>query len=416
MTLRRRCLPLALAALALAACARPPRAQDAYARAVAEAVPLVEKGTGLTFKRAPAYQVRTREQMHDFLQKVFAQEKSQRDIAEQQTVLRRLGAIPDTLDLHQLMLDVYTEQVAGLYDPKSKTLFLVEGTDPAVLDFTVQHELVHALQDQYMNLDSLENLKGDDDRSLAAAAVIEGQATLVPLQAVLGPGANFPGGWDRVRDAIRDNASSMPVMARTPEFLQEMMIFPYVSGAEFVHRFQVRMPGKMPYGADLPTSTAQVIHGGAFFDTPRQQPVEIALPAPRGAVLEYDNVMGEFATKVLLYELLKDANGAALAADGWVGDRYAVLKAPQGTGVAWLTVLRSAVDAGEFAQAMESLAAARYPGARGVKHGTATTFTVNGRVVTVWGGEVNGRAAVLYLDLPAGERADPFDLAKVRLN
>jgi hypothetical protein len=39
------------------------------------------------------------------------------------------------------------------------------------------HELVHALQDQYVNLDSLEHIIGDDDRAAAVQAVIEGEAT-----------------------------------------------------------------------------------------------------------------------------------------------------------------------------------------------------------------------------------------------
>ena len=416
MTMRRRCSALALAAFALAACARPERAQDPYAQAVADAVPVIQKATGLTFKRAPEWKLRTREQMHEFLDKLFNEEKSARDIAEQQTLLRRLGVIPDTLDLRRLMLDVYTEQVAGLYDPRSKTLYVVQGADPAVLDFTVQHELVHALQDQYMNLDSLENIKGDDDRSMAAAAVIEGQATLVPLQAMLGAGAEFPGGWDRVRDAIRENQASMPVMARTPEFLQELMIFPYVNGAEFVRRYQDKRPGRMPYGDDLPTSTAQVMHAGAFFDVPREDPVHVTLPAPRGATLEYDNVMGEFPTRVLLFERLHDQNEAVRAADGWAGDRYAILRNPQGDGVAWLTAFRSPVDAGEFSQAMQDFVAARYPGAQKRTQGTTTTYSAAGRTVTVWGGDVGGHAVVLYVDQPAGARSDPIDVAKVKLN
>ena len=416
MTERRRWLAPLIAVIALVACTRPPRAQDPYAKAVADAVPIIVKATGLRFKRPPEYRVRTREEMHAFLDRLFNEEKSARDIAAQQTLLRRLGVIPDTLDLRKLMLDLYTEQVAGLYDPHSKVLYIVRGTDETTMDFTVQHELVHALQDQYMNLDSVENIKGDDDRGLAAAAVIEGQATLVPLQAILGLGAELPGGWDRMRDLIRENQASMPVMARTPEFFQEILIFPYVSGAEFMRRFQQQRPGRMPYGDDLPQSTAQVMHQSQYFGTPREMPVTIALPAPRGGTLEYDNVMGEFQTRVLLYSMLHDQNEAVRSAQGWVGDRYAIVRTPQGEGIAWLTVFETTVDAGEFAHSMETLASKRYPGATGRRSGTTTTFTGAGRTVTVWGGEVGGRAAVLYVDVPPGARTDIFDLSKVRLN
>jgi hypothetical protein len=414
--MRDRFLVPLFAALAIAACARPQRAQDAYAAAVADAIPIVEKTTGLTYKKPPVYKLRTRAEIHDFLEKLFNEEKPARDLAEQQTILRRLGVIPDTLDLRKLELDLLTEQIVGLYDPRSKVLYIVKGTDPAIMALTVQHELVHALQDQYMNLDSVENLKGDDDRSLAAAAVIEGQATLVTLEAANAAALEMPGMWDRARDAIRESASSTPVMSRTPRFLQEILVFPYLSGAEFVHTFQKERPGKMPYNAALPASSSQIMHSREYFGTPREEPITVTLPAPSTGALEYDNVMGEFSTKVILYELLKDQRQASDAAAGWSGDRYALVKTAQGEGLAWLMLFRSAVDAAEFAQAMEGFAQVRYPNAKTTKSGVTTTMTAAGRTVTIWGGTVAGHAAVLFQDVPSGAPASLFDLAKVRLD
>ena len=114
MSMRDRFLLPLCAALAVAACARPQRAQDAYAAAVAEAIPVVERTTGLTYRKPPVYKVRTRAEIHDFLEKLFNEEKPARDLAEQQAILRRLGVIPDTLDLRRLELDLLTEQIVGL--------------------------------------------------------------------------------------------------------------------------------------------------------------------------------------------------------------------------------------------------------------------------------------------------------------
>ena len=416
MTMRNYWCALPVTAVVLAACSGAGRAQDPYARDVAEAVPMIEKTTGLKFKDFPAYKVESKEQVRAFLEKLFNEEKSATDLAAQQQLLSRLGVIPDTLDLRQLMLDLLTEQVVGFYDPKTKLLYIVQGAPADQVGFVVQHELVHALQDQYVNLDSIQNIKGDDDRVLAAQAVIEGQATLVPLQAVLGPGAQLPGGWDRVRDMIRESQSSMPVFARTPQFLQEMLIFPYLSGAEFVRAFQQRNPDAMPYGAAMPTSSTEIMHPRDYFATPRAAPVRITFPAPRVGKVTYDNGMGEFTTRVAFFEVLQDQNEAVRAAEGWAGDRYALVKTPQGAALAWLTVFRTAVDAAEFSHALEGLAAKRYRGAVGTKSGGATTFTGGGRVVKVWGGEVGGKPAVLYVDAPRGVGAELFDLGKVRLN
>src|SRR5207253_8954415 len=90
-----------------------------------------------------------------------------------------LGLIPDTLNLHDLLVALYTEQVAGYYDPETKTFYVVQGTSRETLRPVLAHELVHALQDQHVNLDSLISNNRDNDRQSAAQAAIEGQATVV---------------------------------------------------------------------------------------------------------------------------------------------------------------------------------------------------------------------------------------------
>src|SRR5690606_21489386 len=81
-----------------------------------------------------------------------------------------LGLIPDTLDLRALLLDLYTEQIVGYYDPETKTLYAVEGVQREALRPVLAHELVHALQDQHANLDSLISRERGNDRQVAAQA------------------------------------------------------------------------------------------------------------------------------------------------------------------------------------------------------------------------------------------------------
>jgi hypothetical protein len=311
-------------------------AQGPYAREVAEAIPKIEKVTGLKYKKQPVLERRSKEQVHQYLMKQFEDERSQSDLAAQQILLRRLGLVPEDFDLRSLMLDLYTEQIAGFYDPATKVLYVVDGAKPEEVGFLVEHELVHALQDQYTNLDSLLHLKGDDDRVLAAQSVMEGQATLVPIQSMLGPAAGLPGGWEKVRQLIRENQSSMPKFASAPEILQETLLFPYLSGAEFMRRYQDQGRTGLPAGPDLPVSSTQIMHAQAYFGAHREQPVAITLPAPRGATSTFQNDMGEFETRIFLFQHLKDQNTSVLAADGWAGDRYMILHTPHGDGLAWV--------------------------------------------------------------------------------
>ena len=79
-------------------------AQGPYAREVADAIPKIEKVTGLKFKKQPVLQRRTKEQVHAFLVKQFEDERSQADLTAQQILLQRLGLVPPDFDLRSLML------------------------------------------------------------------------------------------------------------------------------------------------------------------------------------------------------------------------------------------------------------------------------------------------------------------------
>ena len=83
------------------------------------------------------------------------------------------------------MLELLSEQVVGYYDPAKKVLYVVDGAPEEMVNVTIAHELVHALQDQYINLDSLEKLTYDSDRQTAMQTVIEGQATFAEAMRAL---------------------------------------------------------------------------------------------------------------------------------------------------------------------------------------------------------------------------------------
>src|SRR5204863_9372019 len=92
------------------------------------------------------------------------------------------GLVPAGLDLRALLLSVYTEQVAGFYDPDSTALFVMDDQPEESLRTVLVHELVHAVQDQSVSLDSLTARGRGNDRQMAAQAAIEGHATFVMLE------------------------------------------------------------------------------------------------------------------------------------------------------------------------------------------------------------------------------------------
>jgi len=169
---------------------------------------------------------------------------------------------------------------------------------------------------------------------------------------------NLPGGWDRIREMIRENQGSMPIFAEAPKVIQETLIFPYLSGAEFYRNYKERKPGSVIYN-DMPVSTEQIIHPAAFFVT-KDNPTAVNLGALSNATKVYENDLGEFETRLFLFQHLNDQNEAVRGATGWDGDRYAVVNTPQGQGIVWLTVWDSPVEAGEFFHMAGQAVEARY--------------------------------------------------------
>ena len=303
------------------------------------------------------------------------------------------------------------------YDPHTKVLYVVDGAPKDMAGITITHELVHALQDQYISLDSIQKVRDDNDRLSAAQSVFEGQAVYEQISIMLGGtniAINLPGGWDRIREMIRENQASMPIFAAAPKVIQETLIFPYLSGAEFYRNYKERKPGSIVYN-DMPTSTEQIIHPAAFFVT-KDTPTRVTLGTLTNATKAYENDLGEFETRLFLFQHLNDQNEAVRGATGWDGDRYAVVNAPQGQGIVWLTVWDSPVEAGEFFHMASETIEKRFS----TKIAAGSTdllkkYSAAGRTLQVSTQEIQGRPVVIYVDVPAGANPNIIDPGQVRL-
>lgn len=337
----------ALVVAVLFACrGEPQRVSPERLRALVDSLrPQVERVTGLRFKGPVKSAMETKAQVRAYLLRRFDEEIPAAKLQGIEDAYRLFGLIPDTLDLRGLLLDLYTEQVAGYYDPESNTLFGVEGADPAQLRLVLAHELVHALQDQYTNLDSLLSMKGDDDRQAAAQAILEGQANLASLQLIAPGKADDPAFWDNFLDALRQQQSTMPVFARSPLVVREDLLFPYVSGAEFM-RWWATSPLRdtVPYGPRMPVSTEQILHPERYLRG--DEPDALRFTGADSA--EYENVLGELELHVLDAVLKGSDQVVTSTIPGWGGDRFRVYATADGPALVWYTVWDSPAYAQRF--------------------------------------------------------------------
>ena len=274
---------------------------------------------------------------------------------------------------------VYSEEVAAFYDPKTKTMHLIEeskkptGKKPGLLErlfgkaegfdkdenkTVIAHELTHALADQNFDLEKLQkSVKKDDDRSLAVSALIEGEATL----AMYGAGMDDWHG-DAITKLPAENldwtfnliAPFMAMMGggkairNAPPIVSESMTFPYFRGMVFC----AKLTNTGGWAAidevyrDPPLSTEQILHPEKYRERPDYpMAIELGGLAPGSGWKEVGrNVLGEFQLSVLMKK-----HGGKSAAAGWDGDRYAVFESPDHKlALVWFTTWDTVDDAREF--------------------------------------------------------------------
>jgi len=297
----------------------------------------VERATGLTFKATPRVSIRSRQQVRAYLIRKLDEQLPPAKLHGLETTYRLFGLLPDTLGLRALLVDLYTEQVAGYYDPDSATLFAVADADPVQLRLVLAHEMIHALQGQYIPLDSILHDTSNNDRLTAAQAVLEGQATLVSIE-VLAPGQNVganPEFWELYREQIRQQQSSMPVFAKAPLVVRESLIFPYLAGAEFMHWWETSpLRDTVPYGPRMPVSTEQIL----FPDRYLRGDVPVPLVLPPNSEVIHEDALGETEIRVLMARLAGARTVRAGGPIGWGGDRYRVFRTPSGPALIWYVV------------------------------------------------------------------------------
>lgn len=364
---------LAALAMGLAACAgdSPPAdvpqaaldtlvisADPELADLAARLLPELAERSGLTLREPVRLVRRSRTELESYLLAKLDEELPEERARNLTGVYSRLGLMPGETDLRELLLSVYREQVAGFYDPDSTALFVLDDQSAEALEPVLLHELVHAVQDQWTDLEAATAPERGNDRGTAAQAAIEGHATLVMLEYMAEQAqgrkvdlTEIPGFGLQMRAVLATARDQYPELARAPRVIQEGMLFPYMEGAGFVLEVWTALGGR-DGGLEglIPTSTEQVLDPARFLSDPRDEPEELELGLASGEVL-HDDGLGQAEVRILLEETAGEAAGAA--AEGWDGDRYVLFRSALGQeGLAWASVWDDAEARDRFVEAL----------------------------------------------------------------
>jgi hypothetical protein len=301
-----------------------PRQAEELFHSVDEILAFDSKETGLPIKHEVKRKLTSRDEVVSYLTKHLNDEDTQR-LRRSELVLKKFGLLPHDFNLETFLVALLREEVAGYYDPKTKTVNLLDWVPMEEQEPVMAHELTHALQDQGVNLQKwmkrgekdLAEIKKDptpadienDEMDNAREAVLEGQAQAMMFQYAIAPTghsiATSPALVGAMEEESLTGTPSTKVFNDAPIFLKESLTFPYSYGLDFVLKMLQKGGKKQAFSAVLsnpPHTTRQIMQPETYLSGEKIEPMP--LPDFKRDFKDYQKfdigAMGEFDVAVLV--------------------------------------------------------------------------------------------------------------------
>lgn len=362
---------------------------------VDEILRFASQDTLLPVKHSVKKAVVSREQVAKYLNEKMESDVDRIRFERSELVLKKFGLLPRDFDLHSFLIRLLTEQVAGYYDEKTKTMNLLDWNEAEMQKPVMAHELTHALQDQSYNLEKmskheeeiekrgledLDALLENDEASSARTAILEGQAMIVMLDYSLAPTGQSiekrPEIVDIMQASAGQKSSDSPVFDSAPLLLQEELLFPYRQGMVFIRDLLVSGGKKLAFNGALermPQTTREIMEPKEYLAGRRVPP--LLLPGLSFLKKDYEpydaGAVGELDVDILL-QVYADRETATRLSHEWRGGAYyaagrKAVKPPDKNssahvGLYYISKWSSEASAQEFAKLYGAALQKRYSG------------------------------------------------------
>ncbi len=369
-----------------------PSEADELFRSVDEILQFSSKDTAFPIKHEVKRRLIGRDEVAAYVEKHTTEDEDAKRLRRSEVVLKKFGLLPRDFDLSKFLVALLREQVAGYYDPKTKTVNLLDWVDPEQQKPVMAHELTHALQDQSFNLEKFMK-PGDtdldkkkdvtpadierDEISTARQAVVEGQAMVVLIDYMLAPMGQSVKDSPQVVQALKEGmlvgtADSIE-FRNAPIYLKEALTFPYRYGIDFVAELLTKGGKEKAYAGlfeNPPRTTRQIMQPETYVSGERLEP--LPLPDFKDTFRNYERfdvgAVGELDVAVLIDQYAGVEASHALYPH-WRGGYYYAAR-PKGDPAAVLGLLyvsrwSNAEKAAEFAAIYAKALVQRYARLRG---------------------------------------------------
>jgi hypothetical protein len=311
---------------------------------VDEVLRFVSEDTGLPIKHSVKKAIVSREQVSKYIADKLENDVDRIRFERSELVLKKFGLLPRTFDLHNFLIKLLTEQVAGYYDEKTKTMNLLDWVALDMQKSVMAHELTHALQDQSYDLEKMSKhdeeiekkgltdlhaLIKNDEESTCRSAVMEGQGMIVLVDYMLAPSGNSvaksPQFVDLMLNSMEKDKSS-PVFDNAPLLLQEELIFPYRHGMRFIKDLVVKGGKKLAFTQlldHMPETTREIMQPDEYLAGRRVPTLFLPdLKFLNSAFEPYDaGAVGELDVNIILKVYSEEAVANRLSTE-WRGGVY----------------------------------------------------------------------------------------------
>lgn len=317
----------------------------------------------------------------DFKKKVTTPEsklskQDKKDLESFTALFRALGLVSAGFDPLKATNDLLGGAVVGLYDDKTKRIY-VRGQDVSLVARpTLVHELTHALQDQYFDLEKKDKQLEKDkaEASDAFQAVVEGDA--VRVENDYRESLSKADQAQLAKDEATQGDQANKDIADVPKIMQASLGFPYAAGSALMALQQART------GVDSiddlfvhpPVSTEQLLDPWRLFVGDQPQPVPTPTLSTNEKHLD-DGTFGALGWYLVLSDRI-DTKQALHAIDGWRGDSYVTFSRAGRSCVKVDYLGDTSADASRLKSAVDAWIAAGPQGAASdEQHGSGVTLT-----------------------------------------
>ncbi|HXP15763.1 MAG TPA: hypothetical protein VN868_01595 [Terriglobales bacterium] len=360
-----------------------PQEAERLFRSVDEILQFASKDTLFPTKHEVKRRLVSRDEVEAYVSKHTTEDEDAKRLRRSELVLKKFGLLPRDFDLGKFLVVLLKEQVAGYYDPKTKTVNLLDWVGVEQQKPVLAHELTHALQDQSFGLEKymkpvdadLDKKKEitpqdieNDEISATRQAVVEGQAMVVLVDYMLAPLSlslkDSPQVVQTLKEGMLVGTADAAQFQNAPIYMKEALTFPYRYGIDFIAELLTQGGKEKAFGSlfqNPPRTTRQIMEPRTYLAGERIEPMR--LPDFRQVFKNYDRfdvgAIGEFDVAILI-DQYAGAEASEELYPHWRGGYYYAAR-PKGDPAAplaliyvsrWSNAERASEFAGIYARAL----------------------------------------------------------------